>query len=264
MAEDPPILLQYENPPIVEVVCGILFDEMLELDLLLVGAYWRSRKDKFPEREIQPGISPFGIQVQQGLPPLRAWLISGDKSFVLQIQRDRLYFNWRARGQKEYPRFSKNNGVLERTLQEITDFNKFCETEIGKTLSINAIQVAKIDEILHGKHWTTKEDLAAIVPCLDAAIRMTWTGTPLVYFKLRETDNEKKIETNLSIDLRPPVQQESPICLRFETTVQHQIKTEIASLQPQFEAANKKANDIFFGLISKEVRERLFGTRTNG
>jgi hypothetical protein len=51
----PPLTPILERPPIVEVVCGLVFDP-LPLDGMLLGVYWDERKDDFPKRSLQPPL----------------------------------------------------------------------------------------------------------------------------------------------------------------------------------------------------------------
>ena len=110
-----------EEPPITEVVCGVFFKPVAGLDPVALGGFWKPRQKEYPRREFKAPIAPAsaeGIELNFGpdLGPLRTWLISKDDVFIIQVQRDRFYLNWRAR-QDEYPRFNdwdSKKGLLRR------------------------------------------------------------------------------------------------------------------------------------------------------
>jgi uncharacterized protein (TIGR04255 family) len=114
-------LEKLSSPPIVEVICGVFFSPLPNFDPVVAGTYWQQRRADFPGHSIHPAAgAPPGLVI--GTPPLRTWLISSnDGPFVIQVQADRFYLNWRRRGDA-YPRFSTEHGLLERTLREFALF----------------------------------------------------------------------------------------------------------------------------------------------
>ena len=56
MSDDAP-LEKLEQPPIVEVICGVWFANAVELDPVVLGAYWLRRRADFPKHEIHPPIT---------------------------------------------------------------------------------------------------------------------------------------------------------------------------------------------------------------
>lgn len=111
--------ITYDAPPLVEVAMSIQFDPPDGLNQAHLGAFWVTQKHVLPGvRALQPiaaSYDDFGSE-GQWLPPslqlaltnepdCRLQMISLDDQWVCQVQRNRLVFNWRKRGE-EYPRFS--------------------------------------------------------------------------------------------------------------------------------------------------------------
>jgi hypothetical protein len=69
-------------PPIIEVVCGVVFEPISDLDPLALGIYWDQRSDEYPNRSLQMAIGePFSDVIN--LLPVRAFLVGRDDQFVL-------------------------------------------------------------------------------------------------------------------------------------------------------------------------------------
>src|SRR6185436_6912977 len=155
-------------PPVTEVICGLIFEPVPEIDPLVLGTYWEKKRQDFPRHQLHPPISDESSLVITGLPTIRTWLISEDDVFVVQIQNDRFYLNWRARGQ-EYPLFSDHGnriGILSRLNSEFSSFARFCKERLGRDVAPNRIELGKVNHFVQGEHWRDFPDLAELLPWL--------------------------------------------------------------------------------------------------
>lgn len=112
-----PDLPDYEKPPIDEVALGVQFDAIEGFTDAHAGVVWGALRERYPRTEVHPpadnpvedlsgppvpsGPSFFFGAGQQ--PASRTWLISADDTELLQIQSSRVVFNWRRRGEVDYP-----------------------------------------------------------------------------------------------------------------------------------------------------------------
>lgn len=95
----------YDNPPLTEVVCGILFQNLESFLTPHVGLLWEKFKLDYPYCQevapLAPAIEQFGesLDVEFDLidiPPLpRVWFLNENGSEIIQIQRDRFLHNWK-------------------------------------------------------------------------------------------------------------------------------------------------------------------------
>jgi len=114
-AEQP---VSFRDPPVMEVAFALQFATDV-IDLELLGEVARRAKTTFPRREQQPALPPmaeeFGLppatpqfifQTGQALP--RTWFISEDGAVLIQVQADRLGYNWRREhlDDRPYPRYA--------------------------------------------------------------------------------------------------------------------------------------------------------------
>jgi uncharacterized protein (TIGR04255 family) len=96
-------LPSFRNPPVVEVVFGVMFSESPAFTSAHVGEYWSTVKESYPKTADHPPLDqvlesldrPGGLQFQlAALPPLRrAWFASIDGKNLVQVQADRFHYN---------------------------------------------------------------------------------------------------------------------------------------------------------------------------
>ena len=255
-----PPLGKLEEPPIFEVVCGVLFKPLSELDPVVLGAFWQSRRTEYPRREFKVPIAPQvpeGLLVQLGpdVGPLRTWLISKDDVFIIQVQQDRFYLNWRAR-RDDYPRFNDwdgKKGLLARFVFELTLFVQFVSRELGVKVELQGFELAKVDRFVQGKHWTTAADLAGLLPMLRPALEIvSLEGEPEVAVRL--TTPLKDGSMDISIEALARVGQPQARAFKLECRRSVRIPLAVDDLPAAMKLSNAELNDLFVRLVPEQVR----------
>ncbi len=129
---------EYDRPPVVEVVCGVLFRNLRQVLAPHTGDLWQRFRAQFPKCIEQPLIAPAvetfdepmraTLQLSD-LPPIpRLWFLTEREDRLVQFQRDRFLFNWkRVDPVDEYPHFrevfasfQQHFGVLAEFLRQST------------------------------------------------------------------------------------------------------------------------------------------------
>ncbi len=248
-------------PPINEVICGLTFEALPEIDPLLLGVYWETRRADFPNHQLQPPISDDATPLLlTGLPPIRTWLVSADDVFVLQIQTDRFYLNWRARG-KEYPRFSDHEarpGLLTKLLSEFDAFSHFCRTRLGRAPGPLRVELAKVDHLRQGQHWRDFSDLARVIPWLDAFAHFSATPDPAVGLRFLEEREDGRLLISVDTALSRASDGSTYRVLKLETRISRPVTGE---LHAEFMRSNTILNDVFFAMIPKDQRDIRFAAQ---
>ncbi|MBI2390491.1 MAG: TIGR04255 family protein [Deltaproteobacteria bacterium] len=243
------------EPPIVEVVCGFSFDAMAVLDPVAIGLYWHRRRQDFPAKQLHPAVGQApGIVL--GLGPLRTWLVSENGEHVVQVQQDRFYFNWRGRGAR-YPHFNtyEERGVLDRCLDEFVQFSAFCQEELGKRPAPTGLELAKIDMLEQGRHWSDFTDLGRVVPALSGLRSVLQSPQPVLQMQMFEARGDREIHVQIN---------NAVVTSTFVRGVQ--IETRIvasSSGEPRstFSELNEMANATFRALIPETEWHRFGGVR---
>lgn len=111
--------VDFAYPPINEVAFSLQFDGDVIDEVGILSKFRPAIDEKYPRVEKYPPIPPAGerfdvppqqmapqVQFLQGPPSTRYWFLSADGTRLVQVQGDRLMFNWRqVIGTEPYPHF---------------------------------------------------------------------------------------------------------------------------------------------------------------
>ena len=172
-------LPDYETPPVIEVVCGILFKSINTLLAPHLGLLWEKYKSDYPICREVPPLTPvierFGEQPRIDLqladvPPLpRTWFVHKKDNGIIQVQRDRFLHNWKkVRPEDEYPRYPQ---VIELFKDRLSQFESFLkENELG-VIEPRQYEMTYINHIPQGNGWANLNEIGKVFP--DFSIRAT-------------------------------------------------------------------------------------------
>jgi uncharacterized protein (TIGR04255 family) len=202
-------LPKFDNPPVVEVALSISFESLPNFRSAHAGRLWERIKDRFPKTEDQPELPnpieepgapapPPRLEVVER-PRLRTWFQTSDGTQLLQIQHNRLAYNWkRGPALQLYPSYEELERRFRALLPTILDFIK--QEDLGKVVPtqaeltyVNHIfkshgEVGQVTELLHpsngGQFLPAVEDVRFVARYLM-------------------TDDSKEMIGRLSADLQP-------------------------------------------------------------
>jgi len=148
-------LPDFSNPPVVEVAFGVQFLPLEGLHGLALAPLRELWRQIYPKIQEQPPLAP----AIEGAPPLlpqlqlrmvptptiRQWFLSEDETELVQIQTDRLLFNWRSGDQSAtYPRYD----YMRRTFaQRFADLVQFVADEQLGEMSVVQAELSYINVI---------------------------------------------------------------------------------------------------------------------
>jgi uncharacterized protein (TIGR04255 family) len=157
-------MVTFERPPLKEVVLGQTFVGRPDLFIPHIGVFCGRIRDKYPKAQhaqliLGDGETPVQDSNGNWLP--RVWLISEDETWLVQIQQDRLYVNWRQTDQNNdyvrYPavktEFDYVWGVLDEVVTELT----------GVALHPQRLELAYTNIIPAGDAWKTVPELRNVL-----------------------------------------------------------------------------------------------------
>lgn len=244
---------ELEQPPIVEVVCGVVFEGVSDLDTLMLGVYWDRRRTEYPKRQIHTALTD-GPGFAIGAMPMRAFLVSADDQFILQLQHDRFFMNWRATGQ-DYPRFSEKHGpdgLLSRMETEFEKFKEFVREKCGRELVALRVELSKIDLLERGRHWADFADLAKLLPVTDVFQQVQRTNERDVNLRFADQGPDGTVVVQIATLVDANKAQALRVDARFVTDPK-------PSVRDAFHRGNQVLNEVFFKLIPDA--KRRFGTK---
>jgi uncharacterized protein (TIGR04255 family) len=117
-----PQYVKFDNPPVVEVVCGVRFDTGGKMKVAHVGAFWAALKDAYPVADEAPPIMRGPFEPPPDIAP-RTWLITSDGSELIQLQKDWFLLNWKKmRDSQAYPSYDQVKTKFNRRFSEFLRF----------------------------------------------------------------------------------------------------------------------------------------------
>ena len=250
--------IQYENPPINEIVCGVLFDSIKRLQTGHFGVLWQKFRPEFARLEEQPPIPPISeddLNSGTAFPPQRVWFVHKDDNQVIQMQFNRFLHNWRKRRPDDvYPGYET---VIENFEKYLSCFRDFLEDEGLGDFMPKRYELTYIDHILVNEGWETLNNLEKVFPnfvslkelyMLSADIReinwMTAFGLPNDYGQLQ-----------LSIRNAQRIPDGRPLLNIEFSAVGNPLHRPI---RDWFDFAHEAILRLFSNLISDEIQEQFW------
>jgi uncharacterized protein (TIGR04255 family) len=165
--------LHFEEPPINEVVCGLMFEPLKELLAPHLGVLWERYKPTFAScKELAPLAIQFEMPVGTAaeaeillteIPPLpRVWFEETNGNGVIQVQRDRFHYNWRRiSADDEYPHFDKVFALFKAKLEIFREFVREIRPD---ELVPKQLEITYVNHIPLGKGWNSVTDMGNVFP----------------------------------------------------------------------------------------------------
>ena len=156
--------ISFENPPVAEVSFGLFFTPLANFRAAHFGLFWSRVREQFIETADKPVVADLTPEIQSGewFPLPRVWLIHSDKQYLLQLQANRFYFNWRrVSPEVPYPTFAK---LEPQFIAYVEQFSKFVKDESLGAIDIAGCDLTYVNQIPSGAGWTRYEDIHEIFP----------------------------------------------------------------------------------------------------
>lgn len=157
--------VSFKNPPINEVALGIAFLPRPDLLVPHLGRFWAEIGEEYPQcQHASPILENSDAGAISEFPLPRLWFISKDSSRLVQLQQDRLLFNWRDVGTEvPYVRFPAIWAEFERVRRI---FETYVERLTGETIHAASFSLTYVNIIKRGEGWTSFEDVDRVFPDL--------------------------------------------------------------------------------------------------
>jgi uncharacterized protein (TIGR04255 family) len=165
--------VNFDKPPVVEVVCGVVFRPLSALKSAHIGSLWQRFMEDFPNTDDHAALpAPPPAGPQPGLvislgPPSelpRVSFLSDDGCRMIQVQRNRFHYNWRRKDDaNEYPRFPS---VFAEFKKRYSTFDEFVTSVGCDAPSLVQYELTYVNLIARGQTWEGLADIAVVLPDL--------------------------------------------------------------------------------------------------
>lgn len=172
-------LPKFNKPPVVETVLGVQFHPISRMGNAHLGAFWKTLPGDWPnvsdvallghvqERFGEDWWLPGGpiLRLTQDTTS-RLWIRNKDRDRLIQVQNDRLLYNWLAdRDNQKYPSYIE----VRRQFDEAWDaFLQFVKAEHFDPPHPDQWEVTYVNHIPKGGVWQTPEDIPRLLDGLLA------------------------------------------------------------------------------------------------
>ena len=154
---------------------GVQFEPLPELHAAHLGLFWSRIRTEYPHTEDQLPLPPAkeaaeitpippsaSITAISTPPPPRCWFLTGDKTELIQVQRDRFLRNWRqVAGNERYPHFEQ---LAQSFKRDWGRFLAFVEDEKLGSVNVNQCELTYINNIERGAGWSELGELDKVFP----------------------------------------------------------------------------------------------------
>lgn len=150
------MLLDFERPPVSEVVIGVQFGTTL-FSNIHAGMFYERMKKRYPKVSEQDPLAAtfetFGLKPVQpptfqfttGRIPTRYWFVAENNCELIQVQNDRFLHNWRqTQSTEKYPRFRR---LFSEFSLELEAWQRFLQEQNIGDLHLNQCEVTYINHI---------------------------------------------------------------------------------------------------------------------
>jgi uncharacterized protein (TIGR04255 family) len=219
----PSDLPDYGAPPVSEVVLGVQFNSLDRLMTPHFGLIWEQFRDRFGIVEEHPPLDPvfetfpekgtaavagaFNIQMMTSVPTPRVFFLSGDRSELLQVQRDRFIHNWRkTEAADHYPRYERLAETFSTCYREFDALMK--REKVGQIVA-NQCEIIYVNQIPLLQGETTVAAFERIFGRLTVTVDLEDVGKPedarfMIRYVMR--DRDKAAIGRLMVSAEPAMQ----------------------------------------------------------
>jgi len=159
-------LADYDRPPVIEVVYGVVFAPLKAWKLPHTGLFWQRIFDEFPRCEQAfpiPGTE--FVDPSTGLPIPRVWLINAADDRLVQLQPGRFLFNWRRREPAgPYPRYGALSNRFFELFQEFQSF--VANNQLGE-IEVSEYELTYINHVFEQEDWQFPASIGRVIEHLS-------------------------------------------------------------------------------------------------
>ena len=254
--------ITFENPPIDEIICNVLFDPIANLRAGHLGLLWQKFRPDFPGIEDQHLTNPIPDEYYNNpdTPPLpRVWFVHKDENELIQMQYNRFVHNWRKKRPDDiYPGYSVVIENFEKYLSCLEDF--LSEERLGD-ITPAQYEITYIDNILEHEGWETITDLEKVFPNFISLKSQNLPSTDIREFSWQILFGLPNDFGQLQLSIRN---------VRRLIDNRHLLRVEFRAVSNQpykpmrgwFNLAHEFIFDLFSSLISDEIQEKYWGRKT--
>lgn len=155
--------ISFKKPPINEVALGYTFLSRPDFLVPHFGRFWAKIEDAYPTcQHASPVVDEGGFDYSSEFLLPRVWFVGADNSRLIQLQQDRLVFNWRSTGaDTPYIRFPEVLREFERVRGL---FEAYVEQHTGQGVQPSSYTLSYVNAIKRDAGLSCFESVGSTFP----------------------------------------------------------------------------------------------------
>ena len=261
--------LDFDRPPVDEVVLSVLFKPLDKFVAPHLGEIWQEfKKDGFvyimEQPPVPPAVEKFPNSIEEpqlhigNLPDLaRIWFLHEDDSQIIQVQRDRFMFNWRkTESAQSYPGFS---AIFEKFERFYNRFGKIIKNmEVGVIAPLQ-YELTYIDQLFRGSGWETLDDIGKIYNLFIHSQQSDsfWSGAESVILRTSfpVKDLRGRLHLTISSRVKRPQQQQT---LQTDFTMRGFPENTEYTMRAWFKSARDRIREKFVNMFTEDIQTQIW------
>jgi hypothetical protein len=232
--------INYDDPPLVETVLCVQFDDLIMLNAGHLGWYWHEHlapqgwlppvivDAPAPSRERfadDPATLLPTLRIEFGPSPGRLQTRSADGTLMIQVQRSQFVLNWlRTTPTQLYPRFST---LLPDFDGFVRSFAAFLAHAGLPAINVNQWEVIYVNHILKGGLWKTAADFHGVFPALFSSSAEEAVGFPTVAARSTYEMTDSRGRLHVEATRKSKINQPDTQMLHLQMTARGTVKDEV-------------------------------------
>lgn len=250
--------LNFESPPIDEVVIGLSFEPLTKFTAPFTGDFWDAiGRDIFVSMEQQSTlIAPSSPELDPiEVPPfLRLWFIDKSGNNLVQLQHDKFFFNWRRLNSTDYPRY-KN--ISSSFLDVYEKFLSFIEDKDLGVLAITGCEISYINNIVLKEGLSPAQYLGHVFKDIKWSIDQLPEPKGFAFSYAFDFDNQTQVIVKIGSAKKPSKNEN---LIRMEITVTgNPDDLSIEGVKKWTNHAHDSVMQCFDGFTTMDIQKSVWG-----
>jgi uncharacterized protein (TIGR04255 family) len=259
MAETLSAPIDFEAPPVSEVVCGVRFVPLIEMTVVQLGTFCDSVSRQLPDVSSGRLAPPVPQEmIRRSIPPLpRTIATAKDGSEAIQIQQNQFVYNWAKSGAGgQYPHFEIIFGAFQDYLGR---FTQFVESAGLGPLRMEGYVLNYVNHIDGQQGWSGPSDTGRFLLGFEG---LSHPSLKDFHWHSTYTRPDSRGELEVVVDFRTRTSDSARV-LRFEIEVSYDVPKEgtAIDLKTWFAEARHDVDRTFLELTTRDAQTKVWKRR---